>query len=483
VNKDRIQVEFRAIEVKARVCSWFYCSVFHGSQRLKKQEERMTDTRNEKVFTAADENALWYRQPWILERQALLREVLPAAGRTGGAARLGLVLEEGIFFPGGGGQPCDLGTIEGAPLLEVKEEGGRTLHFVNEADWKTVCPGEAVGRTVRCRVDAARRADYAQQHTGEHILAACLKNAINVEAVSVHFGEEYSTIETLAENISGVQLLAVQEAAGAVLARGAKVTCRWIDAHEIGRYPLRRAPEVRGRVQIVEIGETDVCACCGVHLADTSPLGLILISGAERIRSRVRLRFITGGRVAKAFYAMQGVLENLRGKLSCADADLARSVDALQEENHELKRWLGEARSRLFRHEAASLAEASCEFYPAPGLKARFMRAFLEGASTQELSDFTARCLETGAALVLVCGAGEHAPPKADRRVAWIAAHNLGGGAQTNLKTLLPPLLSAAGAKGGGQAERFQGSCLDMNSYRGLAEALARAIGIRGAIR
>jgi alanyl-tRNA synthetase len=427
-------------------------------------------------FTAADENALWYRRPWVLEKQTLLREALPVAGAAGGSPRLGLVLEEGVFFPGGGGQPCDLGLIAGTPLLEVKEEGGRLLHLVDEAAWKAVFPGPAAGAGERvfCRVDQARRSDFAQQHTGEHILAACLKKAINVEALSVHFGEEYSTIETRAENISDAKLLAAQAAANAVLARGAEVKCRWIDAREMGRYPLRRAPELEGRVQIVQIGGTDTCACCGVHLADTSPLGFILITGAEKIRSRVRLRFITGGRVVKAFRAMHGVLESLRGKLSCADADIVPAVEALREENHDLARRVGEARGRLFRHEAARLAQASGEFYPAPGLRARFMQAFLEGASPRELSDFTACCLETGAAFALVCDAGERALSEAGRRVAWIAAHNLGGGGETDLKTLLPPLLAAAGGKGGGQAERFQGSCADMNSYREFAGALRR---------
>jgi alanyl-tRNA synthetase len=207
----------------------------------------MTETGNDNDFTMADENALWYRQPWILENEMLLWEVLPTEGA---GPRLGLVLEEGIFFPGGGGQPCDLGTIAGARLLGVKEESGRVLHLVDEAAWKAVFPGPALGagRKVRCRVDEARRSDFARQHTGEHILAACLKTAIYVEAVSVHFGEEYSTIETLAENISGEELLAAQDAANAVLARGAEVTCRWIDASEMGRYPLRRAPEARGCV-------------------------------------------------------------------------------------------------------------------------------------------------------------------------------------------------------------------------------------------
>ncbi|MDR1932833.1 MAG: hypothetical protein LBQ57_08445 [Spirochaetales bacterium] len=436
----------------------------------------MRDTTKSGEFTAADENALWYRQPWTLEFDAAVREVRAAPGA--GPRRLALTLDPCGFFPGGGGQPCDLGTVAGAPLAGVREEGGRILHFVDEADWKAVFPEPAAGQTVRCRVDSLRRSDFAQQHTGEHILAACLKTAINVEAVSVHFGEQYSTIETLAREISEDELARAEAAANAVLAGGRKVICHWIDAADMDRYPLRRAPDVRGRVHIVQIGEAggvaDVCACCGVHLPDTSALGHIIITGTEKIRGRVRLRFITGGRVIKAFHAMSSVLGRLRTSLSCADGDLPRAAEDLLAESRNAKRRLGEARGRLFRYEAAELASRSQEYSPAPGVRARFMQAFLGGCGGQELSGFTACCLQTGPAFVLVCDMDEKTPPDKQRGVSWIAAHNFGNGKETDLKVLLPPLLAASGGKGGGTPERFQGSFPGPAAYLEFAAAVRK---------
>ena len=346
------------------------------------------------------------------------------------------------------------------PLLDVKEESGLILHIVEEAAWKAACRGEA--ESVSCCVDLERRRDFAQQHTGEHILAACLKKATGVEAVSVHFGDEYSTIETLAENISAEELLAAEAAANAVLAEGKTVSCHWIDSAAMGSYPLRRTPDVTGRVHIVEVGDADICACCGVHLPDTSSLGLILITGTERIRGRVRLAFITGGRVVRAFHAMNGVLESLRGKLSCGDADLLRAVGSLLEEKAGLGRRLGEARAELFRRQAAEMAKSAVESISAPGCRARFMSTFLEDASPQELSGFTACLLETGPALTVVGAV-------AAGRVSWVVAHNLGG-AGPDLRQLLPQRVAMRGGKGGGQAERFQGSFPDAASCRAFAE-------------
>jgi alanyl-tRNA synthetase len=421
--------------------------------------------------TALDENALWYRQPWVMEFEACVQEVLPLRAKAGNL--LGLVLDTNGFFPGGGGQPCDLGTVAGVSLLQVKEEGGRVLHIAEEARWKQAFPDAppGKGRSVRCRIDAGRRSDFAQQHTGEHILAACLKTAIGVEAVSVHFGEEYSTIETLAQSISGEELRAAEDTANAVLARGEKVDCHWIDAKDIGRYPLRRAPDVRGRVQIVQIGGVDACACCGVHLADTSPLGRILITGAEKIRGRARLFFITGGRVGRAFHAMREILGRLRVLCSCSDGDIPRSVEALLEENRNLGRALGEARSGLFRREASELALRSREWKTPDGLSARFLKAFLPGLSSRELSDFAACCLETGPALACVCDAADtEANPGG--RASWIVAHNLGG--TPDLRQLLPPLVSSLGGKGGGSLSRFQGSFAKASACREFAAALEK---------
>ncbi|MDR3200077.1 MAG: hypothetical protein LBT68_01350, partial [Spirochaetales bacterium] len=235
-----------------------------------------------------------------------------------------------------------------------------------------------------------------------------------------------------------------------------------------------------GRVHIVQIGESgraaDVCACCGVHLADTSALGHIVITGVEKIRGRARLRFITGGRVLKAFHAMHGILGRLRASLSCADGDLPRAAETLLAENHDLKRRLGEARSRLYRLEAAELAARSPECEPAPGRKARFITAFLDGASGAELSDFTVRCLETGPAVVLVCDMAENASPDKISRVAWIAAHNLGGGKETDFKAILPELLAAGEGKGGGASARFQGFFPDTARYREFLETLKKRV-------
>jgi alanyl-tRNA synthetase len=427
-------------------------------------------------FTVADENAIWYRQPWVLEFDARVQDTLLLREKDGRAA-LGIVLDTKGFFPGGGGQPCDLGTIAGVSLCQVREAAGRILHIVERERWEAVFPGTLPerGRDVHCVIDSERRNDFAQQHTGEHILAACLKKAIDVDAVSVHFGAEYSTIETLARDIREEDLLAVEDAANAVLARGEKVSCHWIDAGDIGRYPVRRSPDVRGRVHIVQIGGADTCACCGVHLCDTSSLGRIIITGTEKIRGRTRLFFITGGRVGKAFHAMHGILGRLRVLLSCSDMDLPRAVESLLEEKRETGRMLGEARSQLFRHEAADLARRSREWSPAAGVRARFIKAFLPGASPRELSDFAAHCLETGSALACVCDASGTAAQDGGR-VSWILAHNLG--VSPDLKQLVSPLVSSLGGKGGGSSLRFQGSFADTRGYAAFIEKVQDALGL-----
>jgi alanyl-tRNA synthetase len=417
------------------------------------------DFQRELSGSAADEAALWYKNPPALEFTARIREARPRKGMVA------LVLDTKGFFPGGGGQPGDRGSIAGTPLTGIAEEDGVILHFVDEKEWRALFPGEGAGtgETVSCRVDAQRRTHFAQQHTGQHILSACLKKVLDVDTLSVHFGEEISTIETAAENIPEEDLRRAETAANAVIASGAEVSCVWIDAADMSAYKLRRLPDLKGRVRIVRIGDIDTSACCGVHLRGAASLGCVIITGTEKIRGRTRLGFITGGRVVQSFHGGYEILKSLREKLSCKDEDLPRAVEALLCENRETKKRLGEFKGQLYRYAAAELAAQAPECAPAAGIKARFITAFLEGASGADLSEFTARCLETGPAVVCVCDAGKNASPKREGRVSWIAAHN--AGKETDLKTLLPELLAAGGGKGGGSPLRFQGSFPGPASY------------------
>ena len=198
---------------------------------------------------------LYYAQPGQLEFKA---EVIRAEGLLDG--RFQVVLDRTCFYPGGGGQPCDQGTLNGARIVDVREENGDIVHVVSTA----IGPGGVSGA-----IDAARRRDFMVQHTGQHIFSQALVRAGDLETVSVHFGDEDTTIELKADSVDDGVLRAAEDIANGIIRENRPVILHEIDRAEASHFPLRRTPPDEGRLRIVEVKEYDWAACGGVHVASS----------------------------------------------------------------------------------------------------------------------------------------------------------------------------------------------------------------------
>jgi hypothetical protein len=205
---------------------------------------------------------LYYREPSLLVFDATVRAVrrlppsmapapsgLHALGRLppsmapapSGLHALGpdgefwaVVLDRTCFYPGGGGQPADRGTLGGAQVAEVREEGDEILHLLASR-----IPEGAV----RGELDAARRRDFMAQHTGQHILSRALMDNGGHETVSVHFGEESTDIEVASREVPEAELAAAEEAANRVVRENRRVVVHETDAAGAARFPLRKGPQ------------------------------------------------------------------------------------------------------------------------------------------------------------------------------------------------------------------------------------------------
>ena len=174
---------------------------------------------------------LYYQDPGKLEFDAAL--VRSAALRDG---RCEVVVDRTAFYPGGGGQPADRGTLGGAPVVEVREEdNGDIVHVLQRA---------VSGPRLSGAVDAARRRDFMAQHTGEHILAQALLQAGKLHTVSVHFGDEDTTIEVKADSIDDRVLQAAEDIANGVIRENRRLVVHEVDRSEAGRFPLRNAASI-----------------------------------------------------------------------------------------------------------------------------------------------------------------------------------------------------------------------------------------------
>lgn len=288
---------------------------------------------------------LYYTQPALTEFDAVVVRVTPEGDRWLA------VLDRTAFFPTSGGQPFDTGTLDAARVLDVVDQAdGSIAHVIDR-------PVEA-GRTVRGRVDWARRFDHMQQHTGQHLLSAAFERVCGARTVGFHLGGAASTID-LDRDLSARQVDDVEAEANRIIWENRTVTIRFVDAEEAAALPLRRGSTRVGELRLIEIDDYDLSACGGTHLATTGAIGAMAITGAERYKGGMRVEFLCGGRAVAAFRSSRRLAGELARQLSVSPPELPAAVARLQTEQKDLRKAMRLLQDRVALAEAARLAAAA----------------------------------------------------------------------------------------------------------------------------
>ena len=253
-------------------------------------------------------------------------EVLRATVHAG---RPAVVLDRSAFYPEGGGQPADRGTLGGVPVVDVVDLDGDVLHVLG---------GEPPSGRVQGRVDAARRRDHVQQHHGQHLLSAAFEARAGARTVSFHLGEETCTIDLEAPvaSLGPAVLRAVEAAANDLVVRDLPVDAREVGPDELARLKLRKPPVKGTRLVIVgdvATGEiADASPCGGTHPRRTGEVGAIAVLRAQRWGDGTRVEFVCGGRVLHALAAAGERLQKAAEALRCAPAEVPAAAARLAEE-------------------------------------------------------------------------------------------------------------------------------------------------------
>ena len=343
-----------------------------------------------------------------------------------------VVLDRTAFFPEGGGQPCDLGTLrttegETAQVLDVQEVSGIVMH--------TTDAPLPVGESVQGDVDWARRRDAMEQHSGEHILSGLLHNLFGAENVGFHIGPDQVRMDMSVE-LTASQLAKAEAMANAIVREDVAVKVSVPSPEELAKMTYRSKKELEGPVRIVEIPGADVCACCGTHVERTGQVGLIKILSHQNYKGGTRLMIACGGRALTAVAAEHDALTLAAQLLSAKLPELPSAVERLLAENQAQKTARAEAENRWF----ASVAEA------APKGKAFCTKAEgLTGDSLRRLALTVAE--KTGAAALALA-------PKEEGGFAYALAPAPGGDARSAAKALN----EAFAGRGGGKPALCQGS-------------------------
>ena len=211
-----------------------------------------------------------------------------------------VTLNATAFYPEGGGQDCDTGTLGVARVLAVREEEGIVYHLCDSP--------LAVGTIVEGRVEWEKRFDLMQQHTGEHIVSGIIHKMFGSHNVGFHMGSNVVTIdfdtpipqETLAE---------IERQANEAVFLNLPVQCYYPSQEELPQVQYRTKKALPWPVRIVEFDGADVCACCGTHVQYTGQIGLVKFVSCIKFKEGVRIEMASGERALKLF---QNIFEQNR---------------------------------------------------------------------------------------------------------------------------------------------------------------------------
>ena len=334
-------------------------------------------------------------------------------------------LDRTAFYPEGGGQPCDTGTLGGAAVTGVHASGG--------VIWHTLDAPLPVGGRVEGELDWARRRDHMEQHTGEHILSGTLHRLFGAENVGFHIGQPAVRMD-MDRPLTPAQLAEAEAAANAAVRADAPVRAWYPEPGELAGLAYRSKKELDGPVRLVDAGGADLCACCGTHLGRTGQVGLIKILSAQNYKGGVRLAVACGARAQQAVAAAWADAEAAGALLSAGPGRLAEAARHALDAAAETKQRLAALQNTL----AAALAAGA-----APGQP---FVAFCEGADADGLRRLCLAVAAKTGALCAVLGPG-------GRGLAYAVAVP-GGDARPAAKALN----AAFDGRGGGKTELCQGS-------------------------
>ena len=198
-----------------------------------------------------------------------------------------VALDATAFYPEGGGQACDLGTLADVQVLDVQEQGEEILHLCSEA--------LAVGTEVTGKINWERRLDLMQQHSGEHIVSGLIHRRYGYHNVGFHMGKDVITID-FDGTVDPAVLQEIEEEANRVVWQNLPIRCWYPDKEELPGVPYRRKRDLPWPVRIVEIPGVDICACCGVQVERTGEVGPIKLLSCIKFHQGVRIEMVCGGR-------------------------------------------------------------------------------------------------------------------------------------------------------------------------------------------
>ena len=201
-----------------------------------------------------------------------------------------VILDATAFYPEGGGQAADTGTLGAVRALDTRERGETVVHL---------CDGPLeVGTSVEGRIDYSARFQRMQQHSGEHIVSGIIHRRYGYHNVGFHMGSDIITID-FDGVIPAEDLAAIEAEANSAVWQNLSVKCWYPSQEELPNVFYRTKKALPWPVRIVQVPGFDSCACCGTHVKATGEIGLIKLFSVMGFRGGTRMEMACGSSALK----------------------------------------------------------------------------------------------------------------------------------------------------------------------------------------
>jgi alanyl-tRNA synthetase len=368
---------------------------------------------------------------------------------------LALILDATVFYPEGGGQPADRGTVNGVPALDVQEKEGEILHIVAAEAGRNLRPGPA-----ELVLDRARRREFTALHTAQHLLSGTMLRMIGAPTVSMRLGEEICTIDVAAGELSEATLVEVEEAVADAIEGNHPVIIHLCPPERAEDFPLRKIPpKDEAVIRVVEIAGNDFSPCCGTHLSATGEIGMLRILGAERYKGMTRVSFIAGRRVLRDSRLMGRNIHMVSRSLKVPPAETGAAVAALLDRTAAMERKLKALEEEAAFRRAETLL-AGRDAAPGTVLVESFPEADME------------EVLRIGRAAQKLCPAVLALAAPRELKFAGLCSVK-----SLDIRPLFKDILERHGGKGGGGPSFFQARFSRAEDLEAFLAAIPRSLG------
>ncbi|MET0787474.1 MAG: DHHA1 domain-containing protein [Paenisporosarcina sp.] len=357
-----------------------------------------------------------------------------------------VTLEQTAFYPTGGGQPHDIGFLNGELVTNVEEVDGDIRHYIQN-------PVFTNQNEVNGKIDWVRRYDFMQQHAGQHILTAAFVELFDIQTTSFHLGVETVTIDLDCSEIDENQLQEAEDLANQIIMENRQIETKWVTKEQLDQYPLRKKVKVEQDIRLVIIPNFDYNGCGGTHPHTTGEIAMLKILKVEKQNTQIRIHFVCGGRVRKQLHKKQKTVSEMVHLLSSSEEKLGETVTVLLNYKKVLEKQLAEKQLLLIEFESKELVELHQLDFPL--IFSRYRDRSIQ--ELQKLAQLTVA--RASNAIVFLIAENEE-------RLQIVLGR--GQNLDLNLKKILSEILPLIDGKGGGSENFVQGggkSTMDIDLF------------------